>query len=85
MAERYDALSKAGTDVPWRTKMTDILGFDGEKVDRMAAQRAEDAMLAATLAPPTPQPSVPTGAPTAPKEAAPTAPDETVIDDGGTA
>lgn len=52
MAERYDALSKAGNDVPWRTKMTDILGFSGDKVDRMAAERAEDAMLAATLAPP---------------------------------
>jgi hypothetical protein len=52
MTERYDALSKAGNDVPWRTKMTKILGFSGDEVDRMAAERAEDAMLAATLAPP---------------------------------
>lgn len=59
MAERYDALTKAGTDVPWRTKMTDILGFPGDKVDRMAAERAEDAMLAATLTPPTPAPAAP--------------------------
>lgn len=59
MAERYDALSKAGTDVPWRTKMSDILGFDGAKIDRMAAERAEDAMFAATLAPPPTEPTSP--------------------------
>lgn len=51
MAERYDSLTKAGADVPWRSKMTDILGFDGDKVDRMATERVEDAMLAATIAP----------------------------------
>lgn len=51
MAERYDALSKASTDVPWRTKMTDILGFDGDKVDRMASERAEDAVFAASFSP----------------------------------
>lgn len=56
MAERYDALTKAGADVPWRTKMTDILQFDGDKVDRMAAERAEDVMLAATA--PTAAPTV---------------------------
>lgn len=54
MAERYDALSKAGTDVPWRTKMTDILGFSGDKVDRMASEKAEDAVFAASFAPPQP-------------------------------
>lgn len=51
MAERYDALSKAGTEVPWRSKMTDILGHDGDKVDRMAAERAEDAVFAASFSP----------------------------------
>jgi hypothetical protein len=72
MAERYDALSKAGTDVPWRTKMSDILGFDGAKIDRMAVERAEDAMFTATLAPPTP-PAVAPGT-VAPKPAEGTPP-----------
>lgn len=51
MAERYDALGKAGSDVPWRTKMTRILGFDGDEVDRMAAERAEDALISSLTAP----------------------------------
>jgi hypothetical protein len=64
MAERFDALSKAGTDVPWRTKMTDILGFDGDKVDRMAAERAEDAVFAASFSPAPPAaPGAPVNAP----------------------
>lgn len=50
MAERYDALTKARDDVPWRTRMTHILGFEGDMVDRMASQRAEDMMLTASLA-----------------------------------
>ncbi|MGV9364516.1 phage portal protein [Amycolatopsis sp. NPDC003731] len=64
MAERFDALAKSGTDVPWRTKMTDILGFDGDKVDRMAAERAEDAVFAASFAPAPPaSPGAPQTAP----------------------
>lgn len=59
LAERYDSLSKAGDDVPWRTKMTSILQFSGPEVDRMAAERAEDLMLAASLAPPPPEPTPP--------------------------
>lgn len=54
MAERYDALSKAGTDVPWRSKMTQILQLDGDTVDRMASERAADALFAASFAPPPP-------------------------------
>ena len=50
LAERFDALSKAGDDVPWRTKMEYILQFDGDMVDRMEAQRAQDMLLASTLA-----------------------------------
>lgn len=49
LAERYDALSKAGTDVPWRTKMTRILGFPSDEVDVMAKERDAE-MQAAALA-----------------------------------
>lgn len=52
MAERYDALSKA-TDVPWRTRMTKILGFSPSEVDRMESERAADQMLEAAFARPT--------------------------------
>jgi|SRR5690625_13595 len=73
MSERYDALSKAGTDVPWRTKMTSILQFSDHETDRMEAERVNDAMLAASLAPP-------------PAPAAEQEPDEEpVTDDGSTA
>lgn len=57
MAERFDALSKAGSDLPWRSKMTRILGLDGDEVDRMATERAEDILLAATVAPPAQAPT----------------------------
>lgn len=52
MAEKYDAVSKAGDDVPWRYRMTEILGFDGDVVDRMEAERVNDALMAASFAPP---------------------------------
>lgn len=48
VAERYDALSKAGDDVPWRSKMTEILGFPSDEVDRMELERAADARRIAT-------------------------------------
>jgi hypothetical protein len=51
LAERYDALSKAGSDVPWRTKMTSILQFSDAETDRMAAERVSDQLQAAALAP----------------------------------
>ena len=59
MAERYDALTKAGDDVPWRTKMQRILQFPSDEVDRMAAERAEDLMLAMSAAPEQAQPQIP--------------------------
>lgn len=49
MAERADAASKA-TDVPWRTKMTEIWQFPPDLVDRMEAERGADAFLAALAA-----------------------------------
>ncbi|MGI8711089.1 MAG: phage portal protein, partial [Acidimicrobiales bacterium] len=44
LAERYDANSKA-TDVPWRTRMSDILQFSPQQVARMEAERVTDAFL----------------------------------------
>lgn len=50
LAERYDAASKAtAAGVPWRTVMTDVLQFSPQQVDRMADERAEDALLNADL------------------------------------
>lgn len=47
MAERYSAnvQAKAG-DVPWRTRMTDILGFDPDQVARMEQERTSDLLYA---------------------------------------
>lgn len=45
MAERFDALTKAG-DLPWRRRMTDILGYDAATVDQMETERAADALNA---------------------------------------
>jgi hypothetical protein len=42
------------TDIPWRTKMTDIWGFSPQEVDRMESERATDALLLAAQAPPAP-------------------------------
>jgi hypothetical protein len=55
LAERADAASK-GTDLPWRTKMTDIWQFPPDKVDRMEQERMDDTMqdlLAAPVTGPT--------------------------------
>lgn len=79
MSERYDALSKAGTDVPWRSKMTQILQLDGDTVDRMAAERAEDALFAASFAAPPVQPPAPGANQTAPGAAS-----QEVNENGGT-
>ncbi len=52
LAERYDAASKAqAAGVPWRTVMRDVLQFSPQQVDRMEADRATDAFLAAALTP----------------------------------
>lgn len=50
LAERYDAGSKAQVaGVPWRTVMTDVLGFAPSEVDRMASERADDLLLASAM------------------------------------
>jgi hypothetical protein len=49
LAERADAASKA-QDVPWRTRMITIWGYEPTDVDRMAAERADDQLLAAQVA-----------------------------------
>lgn len=62
LSERLDALSKAGQDIPWRTKMARIMQFDGDEIDRMAVDRAEDMLNTAAAAPPVaqqPAPQVP--------------------------
>jgi hypothetical protein len=52
LAERYDAASKAqAAGVPWRAVMTDVLQFSPQQVDRMEADRATDAFLAAPISP----------------------------------
>lgn len=49
MAEKYDAAVKAkASDVPWRTRMTDILGFSPQKVAEMEAELAGEALLTLT-------------------------------------
>jgi hypothetical protein len=50
LADRYDALSKAG-DLPWRDRMTDVLGYGADRVDRMQANRERDAEIAAATQP----------------------------------
>lgn len=50
LAEKADASSKA-TDIPWRTRMSSIWGFDGDTIDRMEAERAQDALLASFTLP----------------------------------
>mgnify|MGYP006876022427 CR=1 FL=1 len=45
LAERADAASKA-TDIPWRTRMTDIWQYPADQVDDMEEQRERDAALA---------------------------------------
>ena len=50
LSERFDALTKAG-DLPWRDRMTDVLGYDAARVDQMEINRARDAEMARALAP----------------------------------
>ncbi len=54
LAERFDALTKAG-DLPWRDRMTDVLGYDAARVDQMEINRARDAAMAGAM---TPEPAV---------------------------
>jgi len=45
LSERADAATKAANDLPWRTRVTDIWGYDGDAADRMEAERAQDALV----------------------------------------
>lgn len=58
LSEQYAAAVQAkSADVPWRTRMTTILGFTAEQVDRMEVERAAEQLQLATLfaqQPPTP-------------------------------
>ena len=51
LSERADAASKAREDYPWRSRMAEIWGESPESISRMEAERVNDAMLAASLAP----------------------------------
>lgn len=50
MAERADAASKAANDVPRRSRLLDIWGFEPEVVDRMMTEWTEEQLLAQQLA-----------------------------------
>lgn len=50
LAERADAASKAANDVPRRSRLLDIWGFDPEQVDRMMTEWAEEQLLAQQMA-----------------------------------
>lgn len=56
LAERADAAQKAQNDFPWRSRMAEIWGMSPEAIARMEAERVNDAMLAASLAPALSQP-----------------------------
>lgn len=58
LAERYDAATKAvASGVPWRSIMEQVLQFSPQQVDRMAAERIADQLLA-------PEPATAGGQPT---------------------
>lgn len=48
LAERADANSKL-VDVPWRTRMVEVMGFPPDQVDRMESERAGDQLLDAAI------------------------------------
>lgn len=50
LAERADAATKA-QDLPWETRMAEIWQMSPQQIERMRAQRVEDAMLADIAAP----------------------------------
>lgn len=55
LAERFDAATKAqAAGVPWRQVMSDVLQYGPQDIARMEAERASDALLAASLLPATP-------------------------------
>ncbi|MCR8576473.1 phage portal protein [Streptomyces sp. Isolate_219] len=74
LAEMADAATKlSAAGVPWRTLMG-VLNFTPQEIDRMAAERASDALLASALTPPpAPTPNTPQDD-TAPPEEPPAEP-----------
>ena len=53
LSEKYDAASKAlAAQVPWRTVMSSVLQYTPQEIDQMEAERASDALQAASLARP---------------------------------
>lgn len=72
LAERADANAKAKAgDVPWRTRMTEIMEYSPQEAARMETERMSEAFTAAAFAPPAPAgpPRPPAAPPT--EEAAP--------------
>lgn len=55
MADKFDALSKAG-DLPWRDRMTDVMGYAADRVDRMEADRKREQTATDPARPVTPAP-----------------------------
>lgn len=54
LSEKYDAASKAeSAGVPWRTRMSDVLQFSPQVIERMEIERAADALLMPTFTTPT--------------------------------
>jgi hypothetical protein len=51
LAERADAAVKAKDDLPWATRLADIWQMTPQQIERMRAERVEDAMLADIEAP----------------------------------
>ncbi len=54
LSERFDAATKAqAAGVPWETTMSTVLQYTPTQIEQMAALRASDALLTASLAQPT--------------------------------
>ena len=78
LSERFDAAAKAqSAGVPWETVMSTVLQYTPTQIEQMAALRASDALLTASLASPVQSvPGVSAGPPTATQPAQePTAPE----------
>ena len=62
LSERFDAATKAlSAQVPWRTVMSTVLQYTPAQIDQMEAERAQDALQAASLATPQPPAAPPAG------------------------
>lgn len=67
------AVQAQAAGVPWRTRMSEIMQFSPQQIERMESERAADAMMAALAAPLAPQ----AAAPAAPTFRMPMIPTET--------